>query len=149
MAASSSAPPVETAATAQPRCSRSIREHSSPCLPQSNRVMASHGSGHCSWLDLLDFRAGHYGRHSHHASELQGKHILRRLKAAGFFLYIHGGVFHLVRPSLQASRHISSEIDTPRTRLLVRFGSKPILVSGNFLGGMANILNGLCWYVGA
>ena len=34
----------------------------------------------------------------------------------------------------------------PRSRLLVRYGSKPILVAGNFLGGLANVLNGFCWY---
>lgn len=32
------------------------------------------------------------------------------------------------------------------SRLLVKFGSKPILVAGNFLGGLANVLQGFCWY---
>ena len=32
------------------------------------------------------------------------------------------------------------------SRLLVRCGSKPILVAGNFLGGVANVLQGFCWY---
>ncbi|CAE7715265.1 SLC18B1, partial [Symbiodinium microadriaticum] len=44
---------------------------------------------------------------------------------------------------------LATMVGTPiTTRLLVRSGSKPILVAGNFLGGIANILNGLCWYVG-
>ncbi|CAE7240055.1 SLC18B1 [Symbiodinium natans] len=44
---------------------------------------------------------------------------------------------------------LATLVGTPiTTRLLVRSGSKPILVAGNFLGGLANILNGLCWYVG-
>eukprot|EP00437_Effrenium_voratum_P041751 CAMPEP_0181473436 /NCGR_PEP_ID=MMETSP1110-20121109/40122_1 /TAXON_ID=174948 /ORGANISM="Symbiodinium sp., Strain CCMP421" /LENGTH=444 /DNA_ID=CAMNT_0023598551 /DNA_START=39 /DNA_END=1370 /DNA_ORIENTATION=- len=42
---------------------------------------------------------------------------------------------------------LATMVGTPiTTRLLVRFGSKPMLVLGNLLGGVANILNGLCWY---
>mmetsp|Transcript_65883 Transcript_65883/g.146377 ORF Transcript_65883/g.146377 Transcript_65883/m.146377 type:complete len:447 (+) Transcript_65883:60-1400(+) len=43
---------------------------------------------------------------------------------------------------------LATMVGTPiTTRLLVRSGSKPILVAGNFLGGVANILNGFVWYL--
>lgn len=42
---------------------------------------------------------------------------------------------------------LATMVCTPwASRLLVRYGSKPILVVGNFLGGLANVLNGFCWY---
>lgn len=32
------------------------------------------------------------------------------------------------------------------SRLLVKFGSKPMLVASNLIGGVANIMQAFCWY---